>query len=166
MHLTRILTGRSWIPLWKRKIPPYPVYVQGNPQNRIFLPMFWMKMVKLELNSPPDFVEFIVHPQMSKLDVKQYLEKIYKIQVLNVRTSLRQGKDVLHPSEGYIITREDDYKVAFVQLGDGRTFEFPNIFIDKSPDEKDMELMQKMEVRGKKKYEKQYDRASLPPWFR
>jgi large subunit ribosomal protein L23 len=31
----------------------YPIYQRGNPQLRIFLPNFWMKLVKLDKISAP-----------------------------------------------------------------------------------------------------------------
>jgi hypothetical protein len=31
----------------------YPIYQRGNPQLRIFLPNFWMKLVQLEKISAP-----------------------------------------------------------------------------------------------------------------
>ncbi len=53
----------SFRPLWKRAIPKYPVYWKGNPQLRIFLPLFWMKVVKPEIRQPPDTIMVEVHPQ-------------------------------------------------------------------------------------------------------
>ncbi|KAL5010323.1 hypothetical protein ScPMuIL_012628 [Solemya velum] len=117
----------SRLPLWKRRAPRYPVYWPGNPQTRVLLPQFWMKLVKPKKEVPPDRVHFIVHPEMSKFDIKQYLEKIYKVPVLNVKVSVRPGEDLKHP-RGYEIWREDDFKMAFVQLGEDCTFEFPDIF--------------------------------------
>uniref|UniRef100_A0A0K8RGS3 Large ribosomal subunit protein uL23m n=1 Tax=Ixodes ricinus TaxID=34613 RepID=A0A0K8RGS3_IXORI len=55
----------------------YPQYVKGNPQLRIFLPNFWMKLVKHGKPQPPNTVKFVVPLQMTKYGVKNYLEKIY-----------------------------------------------------------------------------------------
>lgn len=42
----------------------YPRYVYGNPQLRIFLPDFWMILVKPKMpNSAPNKVTFRVHPR-------------------------------------------------------------------------------------------------------
>ena len=77
----------------------YPIYQKGNPQLRVFLPNFWMKMVKPDYNqygasTPSNKVtvifkctklslklqaQFIVSSQMTKHDVKNYLEKIYQV---------------------------------------------------------------------------------------
>ena len=54
----------------------YPLYSRGNPQLRIFLPNFWMKMVKKpNFKEPPNNITFQVSPEMTQLDVKNYLEK-------------------------------------------------------------------------------------------
>jgi len=50
-------------PLWQRILPRYPMYFKGNPQLRIFLPLFWMKMMKSKENLPKDTVKFEVHMQ-------------------------------------------------------------------------------------------------------
>ncbi len=49
--------------MWKREIPKYPVYWKGNPQLRVYTPLFWMKLVKPNRDLPPEFVSFQVHPQ-------------------------------------------------------------------------------------------------------
>ena len=76
----------------------YPTLAKGSPQLRIFLPDFWMKLVKPDKSHPllPNQVHFIVSPQMTKLDVKQYLEKIYNIPVIHVNIHNRMGSCVLH----------------------------------------------------------------------
>ena len=89
----------------------YPIYQKGNPQLRVFLPNFWMKMVKPDYNqygasTPSNKVivifkctklslklqaQFIVSSQMTKHDVKNYLEKIYQV------NSLRENLDKIIP---------------------------------------------------------------------
>ena len=69
---------------WLRNYPflSYPLYRRGNPQLRIYLPNFWMKLLNPEksyVRAPPNCVTFEVSPAMTKLDVKNYLEKIYKV---------------------------------------------------------------------------------------
>ncbi|CAN8023510.1 unnamed protein product, partial [Ixodes persulcatus] len=73
----------------------YPQYVKGNPQLRIFLPNFWMKLVKHGKPQPPNTVKFVVPLQMTKYDVKNYLEKIYKVPVAQVKTFVMLGTQVL-----------------------------------------------------------------------
>jgi len=71
----------------------YPLYQKGNPQLRMFLPNFWMKLVKFPLSPvPKNRVMFHVSMGMSSQDVKHYLESIYKVPVVNVRSYIRLGK--------------------------------------------------------------------------
>ncbi|XP_035825436.1 39S ribosomal protein L23, mitochondrial [Aplysia californica] len=84
--------GAQLLPLWRRRIPKYPVYWKGDPQRRLFLPLFWMKLIKPEQAVPKNEVHFETHPQMSHFDIKNYLEKVYKVPVLNVRTDVLRGE--------------------------------------------------------------------------
>lgn len=52
--------------------------------------------------------------EMTRLDVKNYLEKIYKIPVLGVRIHVAPG-EYKKSSKGYIV-KEEDYKLAYVDL--------------------------------------------------
>jgi large subunit ribosomal protein L23 len=70
----------------------YPLYQRGNPQQRIFLPNFWLKLVRPQQKQPPNIVKFIVSIQMTKYDIRNYLEKIYKIPVVDVRTVIAMGR--------------------------------------------------------------------------
>ena len=71
----------------------YPIYQRGNPQRRVFLPNFWMKLVKEknDIKTPPNHLKFIVSSEMTKMDVKQYLEKIYNVPVMDVFTKNLSG---------------------------------------------------------------------------
>ena len=68
----------------------YPALRDGQ-QLRVFLPNFWMKLVKPTHTLLPNQVEFIVSPQMTRYDVKQYLEKIYNVPVVLVATHNKMG---------------------------------------------------------------------------
>ena len=103
----------------------YPIYQKGNPQLRVFLPNFWMKIVSPEsiygtnkVNVPKNKVHFVVSSQMTRIDVKNYLEKIYKVPVSDVRTLNKMGKTRRNAFAEYIV-KDDDYKVAFVTLAPG-----------------------------------------------
>lgn len=108
----------------------YPIYSRGNPQLRVFLPNFWMKMVSAEkVKRPPNQITFHISPEMTKLDVKNYLEKIYKVPVLDVRTKNVSGKTYYSP---YVDTKElfkDDIKYAFVTvpMRAVENFKFPDL---------------------------------------
>uniref|UniRef100_G3MMU4 Large ribosomal subunit protein uL23m n=2 Tax=Amblyomma TaxID=6942 RepID=G3MMU4_AMBMU len=145
----------------------YPLYVKGNPQLRIFLPNFWMKLVKHDKPLPPNEVKFIIPVQMTKYDVKNYLEKIYKVPVADVRTKIMQGKIKKAEGKGYLI-KEDDYRVAFVTLPKGEQFTFPDLFSKTQTVEK-QETMQK-QLQESQEVQKTYiredpHRHGLPSWF-
>lgn len=53
---------------------------------------------------------------MTKWDVKNYLEKIYKIPVVQVRTVVKCGELKKSPARQFLVKVEDDYKHAFVTL--------------------------------------------------
>jgi large subunit ribosomal protein L23 len=70
----------------------YPLYQKGNPQLRVFLPNFWMKLVRPPAeNHQKNRVMFHVSMGMSRLDVKNYMENIYSVPVVDVRTFIKQG---------------------------------------------------------------------------
>merc|ERR1719471_1810269 len=55
---------------------------------------------------------------MTKLDVKNYLEKIYKVPVMNVNTTIVSGR-TYHRQTGKKddeVLKDDDRKLAFVTL--------------------------------------------------
>ncbi|XP_070384139.1 large ribosomal subunit protein uL23m isoform X1 [Dermacentor albipictus] len=145
----------------------YPLYVKGNPQLRIFLPNFWMKLVKHEKPLPPNEVKFIIPVQMTKYDVKNYLEKIYKVPVADVRTLIMQGKIRKAEGKQYLV-KEDDFRVAFVTLPQGETFTYPDLFTKVASVEKEKAL--KKQAEEAEKMQKVYirkdpHREGLPNWF-
>uniref|UniRef100_A0A8C1C647 Large ribosomal subunit protein uL23m n=2 Tax=Cyprinus carpio TaxID=7962 RepID=A0A8C1C647_CYPCA len=81
----------------------YPLYQLGNPQLRIFRPTFNLALVRPGKEQPPDTVQFRIPMEMTKFDVRNYLEKIYSVPVAAVRTRIQYLK-------------RPDYKVAYVQL--------------------------------------------------
>lgn len=93
----------------------YPLYQRGNPQLRVFLPNFWMTLMRPELEQPKNVVQFSCSMQMTTHDIKNYLEKIYKIPVIGVRTRIAMGETQRDPVAGYV-TKKDDEKIAYVTL--------------------------------------------------
>jgi len=112
----------------------------GNPQLRVFLPNFWMKMIKPEgiygkgSTAPQNKVQFVVSSGMTRYDIKNYLEKIYKIPVVDVRTVNKMGKTRQNAFGNYLVN-DKDYKVAFVTLPEGHKFEWPDLKIKSQLDE-------------------------------
>ncbi|XP_046397495.1 39S ribosomal protein L23, mitochondrial isoform X1 [Ischnura elegans] len=144
----------------------YPLYQKGNPQLRVFLPNFWMKLVKPKFSQPPNVVKFKVSMEMTKRDVRNYLEKIYKIPVVEVRTQIELGPTKREPLKGYIV-KDEDVKVAYVVLPREVKFEFPNIFPKSEEEKRDEELKKIGDLKdGYNKFIKRNEeRKDLPGWF-
>lgn len=53
--------------------------------------------------------------EMTKYDIKNYLEKIYNVKVVDVRTRIALGETRRVPGKGYVI-KDDDIKYAFITL--------------------------------------------------
>uniref|UniRef100_W5LBP2 Large ribosomal subunit protein uL23m n=1 Tax=Astyanax mexicanus TaxID=7994 RepID=W5LBP2_ASTMX len=93
----------------------YPIYQLGNPQLRIFRPTVSMTLVRPGKEQPSDTVQFRIPMQMTKFDVRNYLEKIYSVPVSGVRTRIQycSNKKRNHLNQR---VKRPDYKVAYVQL--------------------------------------------------
>lgn len=143
----------------------YPLYVKGNPQLRVFLPNFWMKLVKPDLPLPPNQVKFIVSTEMTKFDIKNYLEKIYSVPVKEVRTYIKMGKFRRSEDQRHYIVKDDDYKVAHVLLPENYTFQFPNLFPETKEDENAKEITDQALDQYKIRKEKNWQKPGIPLWF-
>lgn len=93
----------------------YPLFKPGGPQLRVFLPNFWLKLVRPSHEQPENTVQFACSMEMTKYDVKNYLEKIYNIPVVEVRTRIAMGRTKRDLKVGYV-TKEDDTKYAYVTM--------------------------------------------------
>ncbi|XP_074921196.1 large ribosomal subunit protein uL23m isoform X2 [Chelonoidis abingdonii] len=93
----------------------YPLYQLGNPQLRIFRPNFFMTLVRPGVPQPEDTVQFRISMQMTRVDVKNYLEKIYNVPVSVVRTRIQYGANNKRNHKNQKV-KKPDYKVAYVQL--------------------------------------------------
>ncbi|XP_058789191.1 large ribosomal subunit protein uL23m [Phymastichus coffea] len=145
----------------------YPLYQKGNPQLRIFLPNFWLKLVKPEHSQPKNIVVFHCSMEMTRYDVKNYLEKIYKVPVIKVNTRIAMGK--FKKNEQGTIIKKDDIKFAYVSLPRYESFEFPNMFdIEERKKEKEREEQQYEEIKKSHKEkiaEQRKTRPGIPTWF-
>ncbi|XP_015121090.1 39S ribosomal protein L23, mitochondrial [Diachasma alloeum] len=144
----------------------YPIYQKGNPQLRVFLPNFWMKIVKGKYKLPENTVEFHCSMEMTKYDVKNYLEKIYKVPVIDVRTRIKMGKFKYAATGGYVV-QEDDIKVAYAILPTDQKFVFPELFDkeEKAETEKDEKKSLSQMEDGYKKFLQTNDKPGVPGWF-
>ncbi|XP_066593982.1 large ribosomal subunit protein uL23m [Prorops nasuta] len=141
----------------------YPIYNRGNPQLRVFLPNFWLKLVKPEFKQPNNVVTFHCCMQMTKYDIKNYLEKIYKIPVVTVRTRIAMGKTYRHSIVKYVV-KDDDTKIAYVVLPKDVSFEFPNLFPENKEDDLEKEA-EKTSKEQNKLLESKVRNPGLMPWF-
>lgn len=143
----------------------YPIYQRGNPQLRVFLPNFWMKLVRPHGNQLPNVVNFHCSMEMTKFDIKNYLEKIYNIPVVDVRTKIHMGKFRRDIGKGYIV-KDDDIKSAIITLPKDMKFEYPNLFEMAKDEEEEAE---KSLGDAKKSFQKYIDRnknrSDVPSWF-
>jgi len=80
---------------------------------------------------PENKVQFIVSREMSKIDIKNYLEKVYNVPVAHVKTVNKLGKTKQNAFADYIV-KDEDFKVAFVTLPQGHKFEWPELKIGDS----------------------------------
>ena len=115
----------------------------GDPRPRIFLPDFWIKLVETPKKGhqqlPKNAAAFEVDPRMSKLDVREYLEKIYKLPVREVRTMNVMGEITWDNPKDRIkrraLWKEEDKKVAFVFFRKDFVAEFPDLFEEMKDEE-------------------------------
>lgn len=101
-----------------------------NPvlQARIFLPKWFVKVVRPGRELPDDTVQLHVPLDMSKIDIKNYMEKIYNIPVAKVNTRIQTGKVKTKVYRNDAIQyKSPDVKVAYVILKEG-SFKFPDLF--------------------------------------
>ncbi|XP_014255137.1 39S ribosomal protein L23, mitochondrial [Cimex lectularius] len=144
----------------------YPIYQKGNPQLRIFLPDFWLKLIKPHHKQPKNVVQFMAPTEMSDVDIKNYLEKIYKVPVAHVESKIEEGELKRQRVKGYVI-KGPDFRRAFVTLLDGNTFEFPNICQEKEKEEESeyKKLQKEMADSYKVFKEKNKSHPGIPGWF-
>ena len=71
---------------------------------------------------PANMVAFRIPPSLHKFDIKNYLQSVYGLRVLKVRTVNYEGR---RKGTGVLATKESDWKKAIVEF-DGK-FEYPSI---------------------------------------
>lgn len=100
--------------------------------------------------------------------MRNYLEKIYKLPVVDVRTRIAMGKTKREERSGYII-KEEDAKLAYVTFPKEVSFKFPNLFPKESESQKNLKDDEKSLEDAKNRYKQFLDRnkkrRALPGWF-
>uniref|UniRef100_A0A3B5MVN4 Large ribosomal subunit protein uL23m n=1 Tax=Xiphophorus couchianus TaxID=32473 RepID=A0A3B5MVN4_9TELE len=139
----------------------YPLYQLGNPQLRIFRPNWLLTLVRPGKEQPPDTVQFRIPMDMTKYDVKNYLEKIYNVPVGVIRTRIQ----FVCPNQ---TNNHENCFFLFYSQAQGQTFTFPDIFPekDRTPKEGSMEEMQEKFMEDEKQRQKlDPRRGGVTEWF-
>lgn len=145
----------------------YPIYQVGNPQLRVYLPNFWMKLVQPKEKQPPNVVQFKVPLQMTDYDIRNYLEKIYQVKVMHVKSEMEDGKTRPAFKNGYIV-KDEDFRRVYVTLPRDETFNFPELYPEevKTKDELERTNYQKsMKESYRVNAKQRKGRFGLPTWF-
>ncbi|XP_031717048.1 large ribosomal subunit protein uL23m isoform X2 [Anarrhichthys ocellatus] len=132
----------------------YPLYQLGNPQLRIFRPSWFLTLVRPGKEQPPDTVQFRIPMEMTKCDVKNYLEKIYNVPIGAVRTRIQFGSN--------------KKRNHLNQKAQEQTFTFPDIFPEKerAASEGSMDELQEQFMENEKQRQKlDPRRGGVTEWF-
>ena len=90
----------------------------------IIKPLVTEKMTKITEKRPNRF-GFIVHPEANKLQIKDEVESLYNVTVVDVNTSVYAGKrSARYTKAGLIRGQKNSYKKAIVTLKDGDSIDF------------------------------------------
>ncbi|KOC68461.1 putative 39S ribosomal protein L23, mitochondrial [Habropoda laboriosa] len=141
----------------------YPLYQKGNPQLRVFLPNFWLKLVKPERNQPNNIIQFHCSMEMTRFDVKNYLEKIYDIHPIQVNTRIALGKT--HKPTNFVV-KDDDVKIAYVTLPKGETFTFPNVLPEDNTDKSQLKETMNEHKKNFQDFKGDSKMPGFPTWFK
>ncbi|XP_076411719.1 large ribosomal subunit protein uL23m isoform X1 [Peromyscus maniculatus bairdii] len=138
--------------------PRYPLYQLGGPQLRVFRTNFFIQLVRPGTAQPEDTVQFRIPMEMTRVDLRNYLEQIYNIPVAAVRTRVQHGSNRRRNDKNVRI-KKPDYKVAYVQLAHGQTFTFPDLFPEKEPSSAEEEEPQQQRQSSDPRC------PGIPSWF-
>ncbi|XP_004389486.1 large ribosomal subunit protein uL23m [Trichechus manatus latirostris] len=156
-----------WPPSLGPEPPPrrYPLYQLGGPQLRVFRTNFFIQLVQPGMAQPEDTVQFRIPLEMTRVDLRNYLERIYQVPVAAVRTRVQHGSG-RRRDHRQVRVKKPDYKVAYVQLAHGQTFRFPNLFPEKeqSP-ERSAHLDLQDQLVEQQRQSSDPRRGSVPAWF-
>ena len=90
----------------------------------IIKPLVTEKMTKITEKRPNRF-GFIVRPEANKLQIKDEVESLYNVTVVDVNTSVYAGKrSARYTKAGLIRGQKNSYKKAIVTLKDGYSIDF------------------------------------------
>ncbi|XP_073907136.1 large ribosomal subunit protein uL23m isoform X2 [Castor canadensis] len=144
----------------------YPLYQLGGPQLRVFRTNFFIQLVRPGTAQPEDTVQFRIPMEMTRVDLRNYLERIYNVPVAAVRTRVQHGSNRKRDHRN-VRVKKPDYKVAYVQLAHGQTFTFPDLFPEREqspvgPAEDGQSKIQEAEMQRQSTDPR---RGGVPSWF-
>ncbi|XP_075401309.1 large ribosomal subunit protein uL23m isoform X1 [Tenrec ecaudatus] len=145
----------------------YPLYQLGGPQLRVFRTNFFIQLVRPGRAQPEDTVQFRIPMQMTRLDLRNYLQSIYGVPVAAVRTRVQHGSNRKRDHR-HVRVKKPDFKVAYVQLAHGQTFTFPDLFPEKPPDTEgsaDSDLQDYLLEQEQQRQISDPRRGGVPSWF-
>ncbi|KAM9220208.1 large ribosomal subunit protein uL23m isoform 3-T3 [Dugong dugon] len=143
----------------------YPLYQLGGPQLRVFRTNFFIQLVRPGMAQPEDTVQFRIPLEMTRVDLRNYLERIYQVPVAAVRTRVQHGSG-RRRDHRQVRVKKPDYKVAYVQLAHGQTFRFPNLFPEKEQGpERSAHLDLQDQLVEQQRQSSDPRRGSIPAWF-
>jgi len=114
---------------------------------RVFLPDFWMVMIKPKDPVPKNEVHFKVPARMTKWDVRNYLEKIYKVPVAGIVSYVKCGRLHLPPGERLLV-KDNDWRMIVVTLKAPNEFTWPEMF-DNSKTEEEWKDVKQIQYKSK-----------------
>uniref|UniRef100_A0A673TJY6 Large ribosomal subunit protein uL23m n=2 Tax=Suricata suricatta TaxID=37032 RepID=A0A673TJY6_SURSU len=142
----------------------YPLYQLGNPQLRVFRTNFFIRLVRPGTAQPEDTVQFRIPMEMTRVDVRNYLERIYNVPVATVRTRVQHGSNRKRDHRN-VRVKKPDYKVAYVQLAHGQTFTFPDLFPEKQQSPGDEDVQDRLLEEQRRRQSRDPRRGGVPDWF-
>ena len=90
----------------------------------ILRPLVTEKMTKITDKRPNRF-GFIVLPEANKLQIKEEIERLYNVTVIDVNTLLFSGKrSQRYTKAGLVKGQKSEFKKAIVTLKEGDTIDF------------------------------------------
>jgi len=106
--------------------------------------------------------------RMTEWDIQNYLEKIYKVPVVEVKSVAKCGRLKKAPGKQYLI-KDEDYRLAFVKLPSGMKFTFPDLYpedkMEKRLTEEEKAIEEAKNFAKKEDRIRNRNRRGLPNWF-
>ncbi|XP_039696320.1 39S ribosomal protein L23, mitochondrial-like [Pteropus medius] len=97
--------------------PGSTLYQLRTPASRSST-FFFIQLVRPGTAQPADTVQFRIPMEMTRVDLRGYLQRIYNVPVAAVRTRVQHGSNRKRDHRN-VRMKKPDYKMAYVQLVSG-----------------------------------------------